>query len=278
MNKTIRPALFCLLLAFQLPGFASPLLPRADAVPGGVAVVSLNKTDEPAPRAYFGKRRVMVRKNRHHWEAVVGLPLNSKPGIQRLRIKSADGAQYYREFSITAKKYDTQYLTLKNKRMVNPSASDLKRIARERKIILGALATWNDKPEVQSTFILPVDGRLSSPFGLRRFFNNQPRKPHSGLDIAAAEGAPIKAPAEGTVITTGNYFFNGNTVFIDHGQGLITMFCHMSRIDVKPGMHVNQGEVIGRVGMTGRVTGPHLHWSVSLNNTRVEPKLFLLNE
>ena len=121
----------------------------------------------------------------------------------------------------------------------------------------------------------PVEGRYSSPFGLRRFFNEQARKPHSGLDIVANEGTPVRAAADGVVINTGNYFFNGNTVFIDHGQGLITMYCHLNRIDVSDGQQVKRGDLIGGVGSTGRVTGAHLHWSVLLNGTLVNPELFL---
>jgi murein DD-endopeptidase MepM/ murein hydrolase activator NlpD len=122
----------------------------------------------------------------------------------------------------------------------------------------------------------PVDGgRLSSPFGLRRFFNGQERNPHSGLDFAVPAGTPIKAPAAGTVVLVGDYFFNGKTVFLDHGQGFVSMFCHMSAIDVKVGDEVPRGGVVGKVGATGRATGPHLHWNVSLNDARVDPAIFI---
>ena len=162
-----------------------------------------------------------------------------------------------------------------NQRQVDPTAEDLKRIAREQTLSNQAFTTWSEVLADDLRFDLPARGRFSSAFGLRRFFNSQARQPHSGLDIAAPEGTPITAPAAGTVIDTGNYFFNGNTVFIDHGQGLISMYNHLSRIGVKKGVHVTRGQRIGAVGKTGRVTGAHLHWTLSLNNARVDPLLFL---
>ena len=275
MHKTLKLICYLWLLFSPVTLLAAPLFPQADPVPGGIAVVPLEPISQPVPSAYFGKTRVLIRRNTQYWEAVVGIPLSAEVGIHQLRVEAANGKTYTRDFSVTAKDYATQHITLKNKRMVNPYAKDLERIRKEKKIILGALATWSDKAEVQTRFILPVDGELGSPFGLRRYFNGEPRRPHSGLDIAAPEGTVIRSPADGVVINTGDYFFNGNSVFVDHGQGLVTMFCHLSDIDVQAGTVVKQGDVLGKVGMTGRVTGPHLHWSVSLNNTRVEPMLFL---
>ncbi len=247
-------------------------LPKNDAVPGGIAIINLNiDSDKPVPQATFKNRRVMLKEKNRTWHAIVGIPLNTKAG--RYFIKVAKGKKY--PFKVKQKKYKTQYLTIKNKRKVNPTKKDIERIIKEKKIIKTVFNKWRNVPNVNTDFIIPVNGPFSSPFGLRRFFNKQPRRPHSGLDIAAATGTPVRAAATGIISNTGDYFFNGNSVFIDHGQGLITMYFHLSKITIKTGQQVKQGDIIGEVGMTGRVTGAHLHWSVNLNNTRVEPMLFL---
>jgi len=260
-------------LAGAMPAAAIDM-PATAPVPGGVALVEL-PASASAPRASFNGKPVMVLASGDSYVALVGLPLGLEPGTHRLVVRQADGEETAYAFSVQAKEYQTQHLTIKNKRMVNPEKQDLERISREQQRIRKALATWNDARPDTLRFRLPVDGPLSSPFGLRRFFNEQPRKPHSGLDIAAEEGTPIRAPAGGQVLDTGDFFFNGNTVFIDHGQGLVTMYCHLSRIDVRPGQQLQTGDVLGAVGKTGRVTGAHLHWGVSLNDARVDPTLFL---
>jgi murein DD-endopeptidase MepM/ murein hydrolase activator NlpD len=164
---------------------------------------------------------------------------------------------------------------VKNKKYVTPDEAQLERIGRERKIIDSALGNWRDVDVDGVALATPVDGRRSSSFGLRRFFNDQPRSPHKGMDIAASEGTAIVAPGTGVVTATGDYFFNGKTVIIDHGQGFVTMYCHLSTINVDEGQPVETGEPIGAVGATGRVTGPHLHFGTYLNGTAVDPALLL---
>jgi len=248
-------------------------MPRTEIVPGGIARITL--PDLQDKEAWFGKRRIMIIERGNKLIAVIGIPLTTKPGAKNLVVKHADGSSHTLRFTVRKKDYATQYLTIKNKRKVNPNKKDLDRIYAERKRINKALATWTLSEPDLLLFKQPVKGPASSSFGLRRFFNKQPRKPHSGMDIAAAEGAPVYTPASGTIVETGNYFFNGNTVFVDHGQGLITLYSHLSKIDVQIGQTVTAGELLGKVGQTGRVTGPHLHWSISLNKTMVNPALFL---
>jgi len=246
-------------------------------VPGGIAVITLPADADPVT-ARYRDRKILVTQNDGHDIAVIGLPLATKPGRHYLQVNNQQGQSQNIGFQVEDKAYEEQHITIKDKRKVNPEKRDMERITRESKQIKSALRHWSAQDEVVVAFQKPVDGPTSSPFGLRRFFNEQARNPHSGLDIAAPEGAPIHAPAPGTVLDTGEFFFNGNTVLLDHGQGLVTMYCHMSKIDVEPGQRVDSGEVLGEIGMTGRVTGPHLHWGVSLNDARVDPLLFLPEE
>jgi murein DD-endopeptidase MepM/ murein hydrolase activator NlpD len=263
------------LLLSLLPGLLpAATLPPAEPVPGGIAVIPLTSDKTPVPSAYFAGQRVMVVKNAGKWTAVVGLPLTTKPGTATLHVRSGK-RKTRRSFTVHDKVYETQRITIKDKRKVDPTAQDLKRIRRESRIMHTAFTTWHARAAVPLRLDLPATGPISSPFGLRRVFNGEARNPHSGIDIAAAAGTPIHAPAAGRVAAVGHYFFNGNTVLIDHGQGLVTMYCHMQKIMVRKGQQLARDQVIGLVGQTGRATGPHVHWSVSLNNARVDPGLFL---
>ncbi len=271
------PEVITLCFLFTLTTLAQAgTLPRESSVPGGIAIIPLGAYDEK-PSAYFYNNRAMVKPSGEGWMALVGLPLTAKPGSHPLRV-IAGGSTRTLAFTVTDKKYEEQHITIKNKRKVNPYASDMDRILNEQARSKKAFASWDAQRNAQLDFKLPVSGRLSGTFGKRRFFNGQARRPHSGLDIAAATGTDVATPAAGKVIETGNYFFNGNTVFIDHGEGLVSMYCHLDSIAVEVGQELRQGEVLAQVGMTGRVTGPHLHWTVSLNNIRIDPALFLSHE
>ncbi|RMO57350.1 M24/M37 family peptidase [Pseudomonas amygdali pv. eriobotryae] len=269
MLRFIAP-LFALLLC--LPAHADSFITRAldKPVPGGVAVIDLGTGTQAPTATYQGKPVLVVKEQGTRWLAIVGIPLTVKPGTQQV----TSGGRML-NFTVGSKKYPEQHITLKNKRQVNPNPEDNKRIEGELAEQLRAYRSFS--PGTPSNLILdkPVNGPLSSRFGVRRFFNGEERNPHSGLDFAVPAGTPIKSPAAGKVILTGNYFFNGNTVFVDHGQGFISMFCHMSKIDVKVGDPVPRGGVVGKVGATGRATGPHMHWNVSLNDARVDPAIFI---
>jgi murein DD-endopeptidase MepM/ murein hydrolase activator NlpD len=247
------------------------VLPQDSRVPGGLAVISLDSSNTAKNVMFNGQQVWQLSDDDHNNWAVIGIPLNQKLGKVDYTI---DGKHY--SFTIKDKTYKEQYLTVKRKHS-NPPAAQIKRIQEESRLSKKAFTTFSNtlKSKPYREFLKPAQGPTSSPFGLKRFFNEQPRRPHSGIDIAAPRGADIIAPADGKIILTGNFFFNGNSLFIDHGQGLITMYCHMDILEREQGDKVKAGEVIGKIGSTGRATGPHLHWTISLNNSRVEPLLFL---
>ena len=251
---------------------SATVLPRESAVPGGVVIVPLAVITDEKPVVTYNKQQVMMLKQEQQWFAVVGIPLSVKVGPQRVLVTSA-GKTSSTLFEVADKAYPTQHITITDKRKVNPTNYDITRINAEKAKTGAALKHWTEG-DVTMNFIWPIEGRVSGLFGRRRVFNGQPKRPHSGMDIAAPTGTEIHAPANGIVRVTGDYFFNGNTVFLDHGQGLMTLFLHLDKIGVEIGQLVKQGDIIGTVGATGRVTGPHLHLGVSLNNVKVEPRLF----
>lgn len=238
--------------------------------PGGIAVIDVGSADEPRPAVEYRGKPVLTFTDGGRHKAAVGLPLDLEPGPASVTVNGNAV-----DIVVEPHAYREQRLTVKNQSYVTPDPEQLDRIARERKIIDAAIGNFRDANVDGLSLRPPVDGPRSSSFGLRRFFNDQPRSPHKGMDIAAGEGTPIVAPRGGIVSATGDYFFNGSTVIVDHGQGLVTLYCHLSSIDVKEGDGVATGDLLGAVGSTGRVTGPHLHFGVYLNGTAVDPSLLL---
>jgi murein DD-endopeptidase MepM/ murein hydrolase activator NlpD len=250
-------------------------LPTHRSVPGGVAIVDLGPGDA-APRASIDGKPVLVTKAQSSWYAVVGHPLSAKPGKRTLVVERGSQREQ-RGIEVAPMTYAEQRLSVAPKH-VDLAHDDLARHEREREHQNRVTATFSPDAPPALRLAAPVPGPRSSSFGLRRVFNGQARQPHSGMDIAAPTGTPVVAPTDGVVIDTGDYFFNGRTVWIDHGQGLLSMMCHLDSIDVKVGDRVRTGQRVATVGATGRVTGAHLHWSLMLNRAMVDPALFLADD
>ena len=274
LRKVWRPiAVFLLALSLPLPALA---LPEESSVPGGIALVQLGAVtpNSAKPRAWLGEQPVWVSADHGQWVAVVGLALDLAPGAHNLRVDDGE-LQRQVEFDVRPKNYPAQHIRLKDSSKVTLSPADEARAVAEIAEIQKLKRHWREEKADDLQFIQPAAGRLASRFGLRRFFNGEARAPHSGLDVAIGRGTPVKATARGTVLAVDDYFFNGKTVFVDHGNGLISMVCHLDRIDVQAGDPVSQNQRVGLSGMTGRASGPHLHWSMVLNGVMVDPALFI---
>jgi murein DD-endopeptidase MepM/ murein hydrolase activator NlpD len=271
------PKLLCALcfLVLTTPSWSATFVaPRVSAVPGGVVTFKIPGDDTGRPVVKFNGSPVMVVRQGAEWLAVVGIPLDVEPGERSIDVEQPGADPRQIRFKVLPKQYRTQQLKVAPG-MVNLSPENEERVAKESVKVRDALNAFT--PDAPTTLRLqpPVAGPRSSSFGLRRVFNGESRRPHSGMDIAAPTGTPIKAPLAGRVVDVGEYYFNGGNVMIDHGQGLVTMYCHLSKIRVEVGQELKTGDVLGDVGATGRVTGPHLHWGVALNGTMVDPALFL---
>lgn len=267
----IRGAALLLCLS---PAFAwSFALPRESAVPGGIKLLKIDVRGSSMPYVDVEGHRALVVQDGGVWTAVIGIPLSAPLGPRQVIVHANDVRQEI-DFTVSDKRYASQSLKVAPGQ-VNLSSADLERVNREKLIIDHAMSRWSDEQPQTLRMQQPIPGVRSSSFGMRRIFNGESRNPHGGMDIAAPIGAKVVAPLAGTVIDTGNFFFNGNTVFLDHGRGMISMYCHLSAISVNPGQRVAAGTPLGAVGMTGRVTGPHLHWGLSLNRAWVDPELFV---
>jgi len=269
---------YSLLFLMLMTSLSAAILPDNAPYPGGVIVQEIEAPLKP--RVFHGKRELMVlpSEQKGKYVFVAGISLNQKVKTPyKVTIKEGGKVQFH-TFHLEDKAYKKQYITIKDKRKVSPKKMDMKRINSESKRSRQALALYTPQKFLSLAMVKPVDVNISDDFGKRRFFNNKPRRPHSGVDMAAPTGTKIVAPLGGKIVEMGHFFFNGNVIFIDHGLGLVSMYCHMSRFDVKKGDLVKKGQKIGEVGMTGRVTGPHLHWGVSLNGAMVDPRLFFVNQ
>jgi murein DD-endopeptidase MepM/ murein hydrolase activator NlpD len=265
-------------LSFAVSRARAMVLPDTAAVPGGVARVELG-AHAARPTAQYGSKPVMVlpQPGRDgHWIALVGIALGADPKQRQvLTVRGAGGTARDIAFALQRKVYPEQRLAVAP-RHVELSPEDLARHEGERAHLGQVLRRFSTAREPAALRLaIPTEGPRSSSFGLRRVFNGQARNPHSGMDIAAPTGTPVVAAAAGEVIDSGDYFFNGNTVIVDHGLGLLTLYCHLSAIDTERGAMLEPGALLGKVGATGRATGPHLHFSVYLNATPVDPALFL---
>ena len=192
-----------------------------------------------------------------------------------VRATFPDGSTDVRRLSVAKREFEIQRIDGLPSRKVTPTApEDLERIRTDREQITAVRDHEGTVPYFASGFMRPVEGRISGVFGSQRILNGKPKSPHNGLDIAAPKGTPVKAAADGTVaLTHENMFYTGKTVMLDHGHGLTSVYVHMDSILVEPGQIVTKGTPIGTVGMTGRATGPHLHWGVTWFDTHLDPAL-----
>jgi murein DD-endopeptidase MepM/ murein hydrolase activator NlpD len=277
MMMRVKGQLVVALLLLCAAAAAQAIPPNAPR-PGGVAVIPIGAASPSGglvPIAMFGDRRALVLSRDDEWVAIVGIPLDYEGSSAQLSVSLPGQPVSVYPFEVTPHAYREQRITVENQSYVDPDPLELERISAERERIDAALGAWSESRLADVELLVPVAGKRSPSFGFRRFFNDQPRAPHKGMDIAAPRGSTIVAAADGIISIEADFFFNGNTVVIDHGQGLLTMYCHLDAIDVRQGDHVAKGAAIGKVGATGRVTGAHLHFGVYLNGTAVDPSLLL---
>jgi hypothetical protein len=244
--------------------------------PGEVVMLTLEASVEiesARAQAFDRSFPMFPTSDARRWEGLVGVDLATAPGSYGVRVTARAGGSSLEEvhtLRIEPKEFPVRRITVEE-RYVTPPAAELERIQRERELVSGIFAETTPRRFWEGPFLRPVPGEATSSFGRRSIINNQPRSPHGGTDFRAATGTPIKAPNAGRVVLVRDLYFAGNTVIVDHGLGLYTYFAHLSEFRVEEGALVRKGDVVGLVGATGRVTGPHLHWTTRLVGSLVDP-------
>ena len=273
IGRELIVMLFLLVGIEAIASEPSVLISPKKIVPGGLMVVTVKNAVGMVEGSFRGKQ-LHFNQAKGAAKAVTGIDLNTEPGTYQLAL-SVDGTPLSRDVLIVKKKYPVQRLTLPEDMVVLSPENEARAERDQRKMAaiwpVDSLRVWKGR------FIDPLPGKaVGTPFGVRRIINDIPKNSHSGVDITADEGDPVKAPNDGVVILVDNQFFSGNSVVLDHGQGIYTMFFHLSKATVKYGQAVRKGDVVGLVGATGRATGAHLHWGVRVQGAKVDP-LELIN-
>lgn len=276
--NTLLLTLLCIAVAASVcPALDLKLTVEPDRIyQGGIAFITINSKDLQSASLEQNNQKVAfyAGPSAGMLSALIGIDLSEEPGEKKLpgSLTFKNGRQQSTSirFTVLKKNFPTQKLTLPASK-VTLSLKNEARAAREQEKVLKLFTSGSPNRLWSGPFIQPLEGTTSTAFGLRRLINGSLKNPHTGIDLKAPSGMPVAASAGGIVACTGEHFFSGNSIFIDHGAGLFTMYFHLAEIKVKQGQRVAPGEIIGTVGSTGRSTGPHLHWGVRVNNQRVDP-------
>jgi len=246
--------------------------PEHSPYPGGVISQTLKITPSEINAISKNQKNIyLCQIDKDYWKVLMPISLTVK--IEPINILSK--GKTFLKVPISNKDYRESKITITNLDLVSPPDKYLKRIKEESKLVKAASSTVSRRFHSSLKLFLPTEGNKSSEFGVKRFINNEPRNRHTGLDLAAPIGTQIISPLSGKVVLVGDFYYRGKTVFLDHGGGIISTYSHMNKISVEQGQLIEKKEIIGEVGQSGRVTGPHLHWQIILLGVPVDPELFL---
>ena len=267
-----------LVLSIAATGLGAPITINTSyrsLTPGELVVVTINVEGAASSVQVSAFRRAIpaFKTEEGVWQALVGIDLDQRPGSYLVAAEAQVGPAVLRQsraLVVGPRKFPTRTLRV-NPAFVNPSPAELTRIRADQAFLADVYARPSPTRLWSGAFVRPVPGEANSSFGTRSVFNGEPRSPHGGTDFLSPTGTPIKSPSAGRIVCARDLYFTGNTVIIDHGLGMFSMLAHLSRIDVKEGDTVTASQVVGLVGATGRVTGAHLHWALSVNGARVDP-------